>query len=58
MGENVIGFISSIPKEFNLDNYIDYKTTFEKAFLEPLDTIVKTLGWHTEPQNTLEDLFA
>lgn len=58
MGENIIGFISNIPKEFNLDKYIDYDVTFEKAFIEPLDTIVKTLGWHTEPQDTLEDLFA
>ena len=55
--ENVIGFIGKIPTEFGIHKYIDYKTTFEKAFIEPLDTIVKTLGWHTEPQSTLEDLF-
>jgi hypothetical protein len=30
---------------------------FEKAFLEPMDTIVKTLKWNTEKQSTLEDLF-
>lgn len=55
--ENTIGFIGKIPTEFGIHSYIDYTTTFQKAFLEPLDTIVKTLGWHTEPQSTLEDLF-
>ena len=55
--ENVIGFIGTIPKEFDIHSYIDYEITFQKAFIEPLDTIVKTLGWHTEKQSTLEDLF-
>jgi DNA polymerase elongation subunit (family B) len=55
--ENVLGFISTIPKEFGIHSYIDYEMMFQKAFLEPLDTIVKTLGWHTEKQSTLEDLF-
>jgi len=56
--ENILGFNSKIPKEFGIHSYIDYEMMFQKAFLEPLDTIVKTLGWHTEKQSTLEDLFA
>lgn len=55
--ENVIGFISKIPIELNLHQYIDYELMFQKAFLEPLDTIVKTLSWEVEKQDTLEDLF-
>jgi hypothetical protein len=31
---------------------------FKKSFLDPMDTIVKSLGWETEKQNTLEDLFS
>jgi len=31
---------------------------FQKAFLEPMDTIVKSMGWTTEPVATLEDLFS
>ena len=55
--ENILGFNSKIPNEFGIHSYIDYEMMFQKAFLEPLDTIVKTLGWHTEKQSTLEDLF-
>jgi len=55
--ENILGFNSKIPKEFGIHSYIDYEMMFQKAFLEPLDTIVKTLGWYTEKQSTLEDLF-
>ena len=41
-GENVIAFISEFPKEFELTQYIDYDTMFEKGFLEPLRVILKT----------------
>jgi len=36
----VISFMTSLPKEFDLKNYIDYDTQFEKAFLDPLKSIV------------------
>jgi DNA polymerase elongation subunit (family B) len=55
--ENCISFIGTLPKEFDLHKYVDKELIFDKAFLEPLKTIVKTLGWKTEPENTLEDLF-
>ena len=57
IGENCIAFNSKIPVEFDVHKYVDYKTMFEKAFLEPMNTIVKSLGWHTEPQATLEAFF-
>jgi DNA polymerase elongation subunit (family B) len=56
--ENCMAFIGTLPKEFGVHKYIDYDTMFQKAFLEPMDTIVKSLGWNTEPQATLEDLFS
>jgi len=55
--ENTIAFKSKLPEEFNIHKYVDYDLMFEKAFLEPMDTIVKTLKWNTEKQSTLEDLF-
>lgn len=58
IGENCISFNTKIPKEFDIHKYVDYNLMFEKAFLDPMDTIVKALGWHTEKQNTLEDLFS
>jgi DNA polymerase elongation subunit (family B) len=54
----VISFINSLPKEFDLNAYIDYDTQFEKAFLDPLKAIVEAIGWQTERRNTLESLFA
>ena len=36
--ENVISFPQFLPKEFDLDTYIDYQTQFDKTFKEPLKT--------------------
>ena len=55
--ENCIAFIGKIPKELDLDRYIDYNTMFEKSFLEPIKQIIEGLGWKTEETATLEDLF-
>jgi len=54
--ENIISFIQEFPKELNLNKYIDYDLQFEKAFLEPLKTILDSIGWSIEKTSTL-DLF-
>ena len=41
-----------------MDKYVDYDLIFQKAFIDPLENILKPLGWNTEPQATLEDLFS
>ena len=41
--ENVISFISDFPGEFNLTEYIDYDTMYEKGFLEPLNLFSMSL---------------
>ena len=56
--EGVIGFPVTLPKEFELQKYIDYDTQFEKTFLEPLRVITNAVGWSPEERNTLESLFA
>ena len=56
--ENCISFPSKLPPEFNIHRYVDYDLMFQKAFLDPMITIVKSLGWETEKKNTLEDLFS
>ena len=56
--ENCISFITKIPTEFNIHRYVDYDLMFEKAFLDPMNTIVQALGWQTEKVHTLEDLFS
>ena len=55
--ENVISFISVLPKEFDLHKYIDYDEQFNKSFLEPLRFIVNAIGWNFERQSTLDSFF-
>ncbi|NDH50293.1 MAG: DNA polymerase, partial [Proteobacteria bacterium] len=57
IGEHVISCPGKLPKELDLDKYIDYNKQFEKAFLEPLDGILEHIGWVTEKRSTLEDFF-
>jgi DNA polymerase elongation subunit (family B) len=54
---SVIACPSDLPKEFGMDRYIDRNMQFEKAFLEPIKTIINTMGWETEPRATLLDFF-
>jgi len=57
LGENCVGFIGRLPTEFQLTNYVDYDTMWEKSFIEPLNGIIEGLGWSARPQATLADLF-
>jgi len=53
----VIGFPNKMPKEFDLDKFIDREKQFEKSFLDPLVKILDIIGWKAEKTNTLESLF-
>jgi DNA polymerase elongation subunit (family B) len=53
----VVSFPTRLPKEFELQEYIDYETQFEKTFLEPIKLILDCIGWQTEKQYTLESFF-
>lgn len=56
--ENIISFIQEFPKELNLDKFIDYELQFEKAFLEPLKSILDAIGWNVEKTVNLELFFS
>jgi DNA polymerase elongation subunit (family B) len=56
--ENVISFIQDFPKELGLDKYIDYELQFEKSFVDPLKSILDTIGWNVEKTVNLELFFA
>ena len=55
--ENVISFIQDFPKELGVDKYVDYDLQFEKSFLEPLKTILDSIGWSVEKTVNLELFF-
>ena len=55
--ENVISFIQDFPKELGINKYVDYDTQFNKAFLEPLRTILDAIGWSVEKTANLELFF-
>ena len=57
IGENVISFLQTLPKEFALDKYIDYDVQFGKSFLEPIRVIMEKIGWKPEKIANLEFLF-
>ena len=54
---NVIAILNELPKELNLEKYIDYETQFNKAFLEPLKIILNSIGWKAERISSLEGFF-
>lgn len=53
----VISFPSRLPKEFELQDYVDYDMQFDKAFLEPIKVILDCMNWSTEKKNSLESFF-
>ena len=57
LGENVIAIATVLPKEFDLERFIDYDLQFDKAFLQPVKNILDAIGWKSENINTLESFF-
>ena len=55
--ENVLSFIQDFPYELGLDKYVDYDLQFEKSFVEPLKTILDSIGWNVEKTVNLELFF-
>lgn len=55
--EKVISVPQSLPKEFELENYINYDLQFEKSFLDPLNIILNVVGWSHEKKNNIMDFF-
>jgi DNA polymerase elongation subunit (family B) len=55
--ENVFACPNTLPKQLEMDQYIDYDTQFDKAFVEPIKTILDAIGWQVEKKPTLESWF-
>jgi len=57
IGENVISYLNTFPKEFGLDKQVDYDLQFGKSFLDPIKVIMDVIGWQPEKIASLEFLF-
>jgi len=57
IGENVISYLNTFPKELGLDKQVDYDLQFGKSFLDPIKVIMDTIGWKPEKVANLEFLF-
>ncbi len=55
--ENVMSFPEKLPKELDLNKFIDYDMMWDKTFLEPLRSITNIIGWDLEKKNTIDDFF-
>jgi DNA polymerase elongation subunit (family B) len=52
-GVETIGFSDVLPKEFNLNNHINYDIQFNKTFLDPVERILTLINWKSKEQPSL-----
>ena len=57
-GDSVIAMLGTLPKEFDLNDYINYELQFQKSFLDPMKGLLETIGWDYERKTTLMDFFS
>ena len=57
-GDSAIAMLTTLPREFNLEEYIDYDRQFEKSFLDPMKGILEKIGWDYEKKSTIMDFFS
>jgi hypothetical protein len=58
MKSNVIAFIDYLPKQFQLEQYVDYNLQFEKTFMSVIEPILDSIGYESEKVITLDDFFS
>lgn len=56
--QNILAILNVLPHEFGVTSEIDYETQFNKAFIEPLKSIMTVIGWDVEKRATLDDFFS
>ena len=57
-GDIVVSMLNKLPEEFDLKEYIDYDTQFNKSFIDPLKLILNVIGWDTEKRSSLDSFFS
>jgi DNA polymerase elongation subunit (family B) len=54
---DVVSYVTKLPSEFKLQQYIDYDVMFQKTFLDPMSFILNSIGWTYEKTASLEAFF-
>jgi DNA polymerase elongation subunit (family B) len=57
LNQSVISFTTRLPKELDIDKYVDYEIQFSKTFVEPIKIILDCMKWSIEKQSSLESFF-
>lgn len=57
LGIKSIGFKECLPKEFELEKYVDYDVHFEKCYRKPLEDMLTECDLSLEKRATLDDFF-
>jgi DNA polymerase elongation subunit (family B) len=55
--DSVISFITNLPEEFKLKDFIDYEKQLVKSFLDPIKVILDCVGWEAKKTSSLERFF-
>lgn len=56
-GSSVIGWSTSLPREFEVDKWVDRNQHFEKGYIAAIRNLTDHIGWDVFERTTLEDLF-
>lgn len=51
---SAISFLDVLPPELKLDNYLDKSAQFNKHFMDPVDRVLKPIGWSAKKKFRLE----
>lgn len=57
IGENVIAFVDKLPDEFQLREWVDYQTMFEKVFFKNMEILCEPMKWSPKKVETLDSFF-
>jgi len=57
VGSDVVSYMTSIPDEFKVRDYINYEKMFSKIIAEPMEGILDPIGWTIEKQLDLTNFF-
>ena len=54
---NVISVPGTLPKQFDLDQYLDRHLQFDKTYMEPINKVMEKIGWEVEKRTKLSSFF-